>query len=315
MNFDFVTRDFGAIAKNMNLSRAARELNTTQTALTKRLESAERELGVRLIVRSQGGEGLVRLTPQGRALLKTGLTMNHAWTQFADELGRLRHTGPEILVGSSYTDSFLATVAALRAQLTASWPTDDGGAPTLIWCNTYSTNSFDAVRSRRIDLCFEPASAMADTHDLASIPLFTDPGVLIVGDANPLLERRTGLGLGDVSDTPLLSLANQSAYPARKHLHTLCGELGFTPFFRMCDCDSETVMLAEHLGEEGAAYFCPASHARQLVAAVPGTAVVTLVGADFDMRAFRRDEHDATLERVVTCLAKCCQEVGAGTEA
>ena len=55
-----------ALADSRNITKAADKLYITQSALSKRIRSIERELGVELLLRSHQG---IRFTPSGEAVL------------------------------------------------------------------------------------------------------------------------------------------------------------------------------------------------------------------------------------------------------
>ena len=55
-----------ALADSRNITKAADKLHITQSALSKRIRSIERELGVELLLRSHQG---IRFTPSGEAVL------------------------------------------------------------------------------------------------------------------------------------------------------------------------------------------------------------------------------------------------------
>jgi len=77
---DIDLRTFVALARNRHFGRTARELNTTQPAVSARLNGLEADFGCRLVNRGDGG---FALTPQGEAVLET-------FERILDEIARLR---------------------------------------------------------------------------------------------------------------------------------------------------------------------------------------------------------------------------------
>ncbi|MDR3591171.1 MAG: LysR family transcriptional regulator [Negativicutes bacterium] len=71
---------FVAVARTLNVSRAAQQLNLAQSTVSKRLNDLERELGTLLIERGQGAKSL-RLTPEGEEFLDIALRWNSLWNQ------------------------------------------------------------------------------------------------------------------------------------------------------------------------------------------------------------------------------------------
>lgn len=71
---------FLAIARVLNISRAAEHLNWSQSTVSKRLKDLEDELGTTLIERGQGVKSL-RLTPAGEEFLDIAQRCNILWNQ------------------------------------------------------------------------------------------------------------------------------------------------------------------------------------------------------------------------------------------
>ena len=71
---------FLAVARTLNVSRAAEQLNMAQSTVSKRLKDLEQELGVKLLERSQGAKSL-RLTTAGEEFSDIALRWNALWSQ------------------------------------------------------------------------------------------------------------------------------------------------------------------------------------------------------------------------------------------
>jgi LysR family transcriptional regulator, glycine cleavage system transcriptional activator len=95
-------RAFEAVARHLNVTRAAEELGVTQPAVTQRLRALERQLGVRLVRRD--GRGLA-LTPEGQGY---AATLTRAFAQI--------HRGTERLLAGRRTGRL--TVALLPTLAT-----------------------------------------------------------------------------------------------------------------------------------------------------------------------------------------------------
>src|SRR5690348_646144 len=74
-------RYFVAVAKTTSIKRAAAELRTTQSAVSKRLNKLERSLGVRLFERTPSG---TTLTFQGQRILSHALSAEAALSRAED---------------------------------------------------------------------------------------------------------------------------------------------------------------------------------------------------------------------------------------
>jgi LysR family cys regulon transcriptional activator len=59
--------------QNMNLSKAATKLHTSQPAISKQIQMLEKELGVDIFLRN--GKRIVQITPPGQLIIKTATKM------------------------------------------------------------------------------------------------------------------------------------------------------------------------------------------------------------------------------------------------
>ncbi len=79
--FSFSDMDlFLALAGTGSFTAAASKLNTTQSAVSRRLVQLEREVGCRLVTRSRGGRQIL-LTPSGRAFLSIAERYMELWNE------------------------------------------------------------------------------------------------------------------------------------------------------------------------------------------------------------------------------------------
>lgn len=99
--------------RNLNFSRTATALNTTQPAISRIIRSLEHELGTELLVRS--GKSILRLTPQGEeAVVRARLVLLEI-----DNISRIgveqenAHAG-EMTVASTHTQASYGLVRAIQ---------------------------------------------------------------------------------------------------------------------------------------------------------------------------------------------------------
>lgn len=104
-------RTFCVAAEAGSLGRAALRLNVSQPALTKRLQSLERLVGVQLLERSPRG---VKLTPPGRRLYEAARRLLEQATEVEDVMVGLRRASGPLRLASSHssTEAFVADVLA-----------------------------------------------------------------------------------------------------------------------------------------------------------------------------------------------------------
>ena len=108
-------RTFCVAAEAGSLGRAALRLNVSQPALTKRLQSLERLVGVELLERSPRG---VTLTPQGRRLYEAARRLLEQATEVEDVMVGLRRASGPLRLASSHssTEAFVADVLATLGE-------------------------------------------------------------------------------------------------------------------------------------------------------------------------------------------------------
>ncbi|MES2977973.1 MAG: LysR family transcriptional regulator [Pseudomonadota bacterium] len=80
-------RDFLAVTERGSLRAAARQLETSQPAITRSIQELERELGVVLFERSQSG---ITLTPMGKVFLRRAAAIRNEMRLAREEVDQLR---------------------------------------------------------------------------------------------------------------------------------------------------------------------------------------------------------------------------------
>ena len=113
-------RSFCVAAEAGSLGRAALRLNVSQPALTKRLQSLERLVGVQLLERSPRG---VKLTPPGRRLYEASRRLLEQATEVEDVMVGLRRASGPLRLASSHS-STEAYVAGVLASLGDGYPVE-----------------------------------------------------------------------------------------------------------------------------------------------------------------------------------------------
>ncbi|MDR3565276.1 MAG: LysR family transcriptional regulator [Negativicutes bacterium] len=136
---------FLAVVRAQNVSRAAEQLNLTQSALSKRLRVLEQEIGSVLIERGKGLR-MVRLTPAGTAFIDLAERWENVWR----ETQRLKSHGPQLALSIGTTDSLnYAVFPSLYRALDEHRP-----KISLRVITSHSQNLYDAVEGRQVDIAF-----------------------------------------------------------------------------------------------------------------------------------------------------------------
>jgi DNA-binding transcriptional LysR family regulator len=174
-------RAFEAVARTLNVTRAAKELHYAQSSVSDQIQALERELGVELLDRSQRR---LRLTPQGAVL-----------SEYTDRIFKLveearfavSQPGTELAVGA------LETVGLhLLPPVLAGYRERNPHMRVRLGQQNRG-DLYRAVRRGDLDLCLTFGSPPPDAS-LRSEILLEEPLVVIVPPGHPLAERgRAGL--------------------------------------------------------------------------------------------------------------------------
>jgi len=171
-----------AVVQAGSMNRAARLLNTTQSAISRSIADLESTMGVPLLDRSPQG---VEPTQYGQALLKRSIAAFDELKQSVQDIAFLSDPGVgELRVGSSPAQAEGLTFAVLD-RVSRQYPRIVvqvvlGGMLQLC----------EELRGRRIDLGVARISGPASPEDIDQEVLFDDPLVVVAGAANPWIGRR-----------------------------------------------------------------------------------------------------------------------------
>ena len=166
---------FLAIARAGSFTAAAKELHTTQSAVSRRLIHLEQEVGCRLLSRSQGGRQIV-LTPSGRAFL----TIAERYIELWNETQAL----PQLNLHINFTLEIAGAVGEyLLPHVLHRFMTEN---PNILLSVRHSDSRqcYERVASYRADMGIvteEQYHPNMETH-----PIFSEPMVLLADREGPL---------------------------------------------------------------------------------------------------------------------------------
>jgi molybdate transport repressor ModE-like protein len=182
-----------------SMAKASQQLHLSQPAVSKAIAEMEQMLGVRLVERGRQG---VQPTPHGLALLKRGVAI----------FDELRLGIAEI--------EFLSDPTVGEVRVSASEPIAAGLLPYLIdrfsrrypQVSIYVTHEpivaaqpqnplYRDLRERNVDLILGPILPSTTDDDLSSVPLFTEPAVVVAGTRSKWSRARS-VTLADLMDEP-----------------------------------------------------------------------------------------------------------------
>jgi DNA-binding transcriptional LysR family regulator len=176
-----------------SMGKAAKQLATSQPAISRSIAELESALGVRLLDRTSQG---IEPTEYGRALLRRGISVFDELTQGIKDIRFIADpTSGELRIGASIAIAagFVSTVIHRLYQR----------FPGLSF-HVLSTDTATASRAlldRHVDVAVVHVIEPLPEELLNAETLLHDPHVVVAGTQNPLLRRR-GLNLGDLMDEP-----------------------------------------------------------------------------------------------------------------
>lgn len=220
-----------AVSETRNFTRAAEQCHVVQSALSHRVSGLERELGVRLFLRTNR---LVELTPSGSAFVQVAreilAAVDRARSAAIAAAGEL--TG-RLVVGSLPNLTALDVHKALRAFR------DRHPAVDLKVISRRSEDMYQAVVERSIDIAFIAAPIGATRHGVADHQLSKERLELVVWQGHHLAGR-TCVRLADLAGEDFVDFPAQSharvetdtAFKKANVLRRVCVEVDNTDAFR-----------------------------------------------------------------------------------
>jgi len=159
---------FLAVARTLNISRAAEQLNLAQSTVSKRLKDLESELGFSLIERGQGVKAL-RLTPEGEEFLAIALRWNSLWSEALN----LKSDSRKLSLSIGSLDSLnYALFPPLYRALSQHQP-----KLRLSVTTTHSPELYDLVEHNLVDVAF---TLLERSHPTVLVePCYSDPMVVL----------------------------------------------------------------------------------------------------------------------------------------
>ncbi|MYW96321.1 LysR family transcriptional regulator [Amycolatopsis rubida] len=209
-------RYFVAVAEERSFRRAAERLHLAQPALSQQIAKLEKELSVRLLLRTTRS---VELTEPGRVLLTEGRRVladsQHALTAVAHaargELGLLRIG----FVSSAALEIVPATVLEMRRQ----WP-------NVRFELTESTTDAQIAALGDGQLDVGIAREVGDAAGLTVHPLGRERLIVAVSETHPLADKET-VEMAELADEPFLAFPRTRVSRLHDHIETLCLRAGF----------------------------------------------------------------------------------------
>ncbi|MEV6261371.1 LysR family transcriptional regulator [Streptomyces sp. NPDC051784] len=217
-------RYFTAVAQELSFTRAAGLLFVSQPALSKQIRMLEKQLGADLFDRDRRG---VRLTPVGEALLPHARAVLASWDEAETVLRDAKAAGRSTLTVGMSTSPGRGLLPALRARLTARFPS---ARPVLRQVNWADGSAGLADGTSDVAFVWLP---LTDAERYLWVVVAREPRLIALPADHPLAERAsedpTGTAdFSDFLDEPFLSLPPEAG-PMRDYWLALDARGGRAP--------------------------------------------------------------------------------------
>ncbi|MFJ9057392.1 LysR family transcriptional regulator [Streptomyces sp. NPDC102409] len=217
-------RYFTAVAEELSFTRAAERLFVSQPALSKQIRMLEKQVGAELFDRDRR---TVRLTTVGEALLPHALAVLAAWEVAEAALEAVKDSERGTLTVGMSTSPGRGLLPALRARLTARFPS---ARPVLRQVNWADGSAGLADGSCDVAFVWLP---LPDAERYRWVVVAQEPRLIALPDDHPLAARASENPEGtaefaDFLDEPFLSLPPESG-PMRDYWLALDARGGREP--------------------------------------------------------------------------------------
>jgi LysR family cys regulon transcriptional activator len=223
--------------QDLNLSKAAKKLHTSQPGISKQIQLLEEELGVEIFIRN--GKRMVSITPPGQTILQ--MTKN-----ILREANNLKSVGQEftnknvgsLTVATTHTQARYALPHTIR-QFTTLYPkvklTIRQGNPTQISQLVTSGEADIAIATEAIEFF----------HELVMLPCYQWNRCIIVPPRHPLLSLRK-ISLDAIVKYPIITY--DFAFTGRSKINQAFEAKGLVPNVVLTALDADVIKTYVELG-------------------------------------------------------------------
>jgi len=223
--------------QGMNLSKAAKNLHTSQPAISKQIQMLEEELGVDIFVRN--GKRIVQITPPGQMIIKIAARM----LRDADNLKKIaqeftNEAGGTLTIATTHTQARYALPPVIK-RFTARYPKVKlilrQGSPTQISALVTSGEADIAIATEAID----------QFQELVLLPCYEWNRCIIVPPKHPLLKLKE-LTLEAINQYPIITY--DFAFTGRSKINQAFESRGLEPNVVLTAIDSDVIKTYVELG-------------------------------------------------------------------
>jgi len=227
---------FVAIAREGQITRAAKRLNIEQPPLSRQLKLMEDELGVKLFDRS--GKRLV-LTTAGERLREKAEALLLQLDATIQEIKEI----DEGISGVLSVGSVVSCISLLPKQIEqfrAKFPQ--------VTFKIFEGDHFylgEQLEKRTVELIVArlPFEAMANPKQYGVLKLPSDPFVAVIPSSWTQFSSDQAINMNNLADVPLLTLKSEKTTQMHEQFVRECNKHGFEPNI-ICECSSVAIIMA-----------------------------------------------------------------------
>jgi len=228
-----VLKSFIAVATHCSFSKAAKELNTVQPAISRHITSLEHELGVSLFFRTSRE---VVITAAGQHLLKDAIKLVQQTEQAKQSAIRAASGSIGSLTIGYLGGATLSFMPSLVRQYIAENPAVD-----IDLVEMTASEQIEALEKREIDISFSrPLPKQIDEH-YVSLPLYTDKLVAVVPITHELAQY-SSIQIKQLQNDPFILFEREQAVGLFDSIITQCDLAGFSPNIKKQPNQMQTVL-------------------------------------------------------------------------
>ena len=215
---------------DLNLSKAAKNLYTSQPGISKQIRLLEEELGVDIFLRN--GKRVVKITPPGEIILKIAERIIRD-TENLRKVGQefTNKSGGTLTIATTHTQARYALPSVIK-RFTTRYP-----KVKLILRQGNPTQIAALVTSGEADIAIA-TEAIERFHELVMLPCYEWNRCVIVPLNHPLL-RLKQLTLKSISQHPIITY--DFAFTGRSKINQAFEALGLTPNVVLTALDSDVI--------------------------------------------------------------------------
>ena len=224
-------------SQDMNLSKAAKKLHTSQPAISKQIQMLEDELGVDIFLRN--GKRIVQITPPGKLIIKTATRM----LRDADNLKKIaqeftNEAGGTLIIATTHTQARYALPPVIK-RFTERYP-----KVKLILRQGSPMQISALVTSGEADIAIA-TEAIEQFQELILLPCYQWNRCVVVPPKHPLLQLKK-LTLEAINQYPIITY--DFAFTGRSKINQAFASRGLEPNVVLTAIDSDVIKTYVELG-------------------------------------------------------------------